>query len=426
MKFVCKEMERFTYREGFEEFEENHKKDVKELLSGSLFNGNKVNSSAIKLSKIVDLDNDPTGIHFSNGRFDLLSQSFSPRPDPFSSGLYITKCIDYEFTANDTTENMIEMMHTVLSQVFLQPEALEFITFEVAKSIICAPVDNCHFLFLVGEGSAGKTTLTDFLHVCLTDTYAKRTASNAFCEGNREAQILLNTLEPQQRFIFVDDPPHKPMSSSIIKTLCNGEISCRVLHANGSKTIKVNAKLLITSNHSLSFDEDDSGIRRRMMYYECRSKFTPDPNKVNDINVFLAETFSFDTFSDLENTAIFFYFARKCPFVSSYQSPPPCFLTGDNVHSFRSFANELFIPRAGRTVSATEVFQAVALYFPCFEFNRKEIVTQLDDIQDMKDTKVGKSKGAFANVMFNAENLQRLQNNQPLLREDGTESALII
>jgi hypothetical protein len=76
---------------------------------------------------------------------------------------------------------------------------------------------------------------------------------NAFSGGNREAQILLNTLEPHQRFLFLDDPP------SILKTLCDGEIECRVLDSNGSKTVKVNAKLMITitSSHILNFDDDE-------------------------------------------------------------------------------------------------------------------------------------------------------------------------
>jgi hypothetical protein len=44
---------------------------------------------------------------------------------------------------------------------------------------------------------------------------------------------------------------------------------------------------------------------RRILYYECKSKFTHDTDKVNNVNVFPAETFPFDTGTDIERSAIF-------------------------------------------------------------------------------------------------------------------------
>jgi hypothetical protein len=34
----------------------------------------------------------------------------------------------------------MQTVHGTLSKIFLEPDALEFITFELAKSIVCAPV----------------------------------------------------------------------------------------------------------------------------------------------------------------------------------------------------------------------------------------------------------------------------------------------
>jgi phage/plasmid-associated DNA primase len=292
----------------------------------------------LELSLNVPVNDDQFGIHFANGRYDLREKKFAARLDPFTSGLFVTKWINYDFTTDETTESLMQTVHGTLSKIFLEPDALEYITFELAKSIVCAPVDNCYFLFLVGEGSAGKSTLTKFLNASFTDAYCKKIPSNAFSGGNREAQVLLNTLEPHQRFLFLDAPPNKRLSSSILKTLCDGEIECRVLYSNGSKTVKVNAKLMITSNHILNFDDDDTGIRRRILYYECKSKFTHDADKVNNVNVFPAETFPFDTLTDIERYAIFLYFVYKCPYADSPMIPPPCFMIGENVPSFRTFA----------------------------------------------------------------------------------------
>jgi hypothetical protein len=82
--------------------------------------------------------------------------------------------------------------------------------------------------------------------------------------------------------------------------------------------------------------------------------------------------------------------------------------------------------------SAADVFEAITLYFPCFDFTRKELIKYLEElpveygIQFLKDQKVDKSKGAFVNVAFNIENLQRLKDHQPLLREDGSESPTFV
>jgi hypothetical protein len=113
-------------------------------------------------------------------------------------------------------------------------------------------------------------------------------------------------------------------------------------------------------------------------------------------------------------------------------SPPPCFMTGENVRSFRTFANELFLSRPDHMLKSADVFEAITLYFPCFDFTRKELIKYLEElpveygIQYLKDQRVGRSKGAFVNVAFNIDNLQRLKDHQPLLREDGSESPTFV
>jgi hypothetical protein len=103
-RFVCKEMERFSQREGFEEFREEHKKNVDELLTGSALNGSKISGYELKLSLNVPVNEDQFGIHFANGRYDLRGKEFAPRLDPFTCGLFVTKWINYDFTTDETTE----------------------------------------------------------------------------------------------------------------------------------------------------------------------------------------------------------------------------------------------------------------------------------------------------------------------------------
>lgn len=78
----------------------------------------------------------------------------------------------------------------------------------------------------------GKSTIAKLLKACLSPTYYLRVPGNTF-SNNREAQVIMNTLEEHVRFIHVEDPPNVPLASSMLKTLCDGVVNCRVLFANG-------------------------------------------------------------------------------------------------------------------------------------------------------------------------------------------------
>ncbi len=71
-----------------------------------------------------------------------------------------------------------------------------------------------------------------------------------------------------------------------MKTICDGNINVRKLYKNGSTDVNINAKLFITSNNMISFTDNDTGIRRRILYYECKSLFTNNSSIVNNVNIF--------------------------------------------------------------------------------------------------------------------------------------------
>lgn len=166
----------------------------------------------------------------------------------------------------------------------------------------------CDFLYFTGSGSNGKSQICRMLRACLTSVYYKNLTNDAF-SSDREAQILLNDLPKCARFMFVDDPPKKPLPTSIIKTICDGTIDCRVLHKNGVRTVKVNAKLLFTSNHPLEFVNDDGGIRRRIKSYHCPNTFTDNDAVVSNaggVGVFKKDYLDFEALTNIEKTNFFY------------------------------------------------------------------------------------------------------------------------
>jgi hypothetical protein len=105
-RFIGTELSRYEiiYRGAdWEKFKERYPKHIKGLQTGSIFSGSKIDNYITKLSKNYILNQDSSGIHFSNGRFDLPTATFTPREDPGVKGHYITKFIEYDFVTDDLT-----------------------------------------------------------------------------------------------------------------------------------------------------------------------------------------------------------------------------------------------------------------------------------------------------------------------------------
>ena len=321
----------------------------------------------------------------------------------------------------------------IFKKIFLEPESLNFIRFEIGKSLLCSDINNCHFLYLVGKGGAGKSTLIKYLFTCLTNVYCHRIPSDTFLESKR-AQVIMSKLEPQTRFLFLEDPPNKPMASSILKTVCDGLINCRPLFQNGSIEVKVNAKLMMTSNNILSFDDNDTGIRRRILYYECKSKFTNNPAEVNNVNVFPdLGTGILENLNALDKSALILYFTEFCKHANENIAIPTFFMSGDYVRSFRSFASELLVEKLGSFICFDDMVKMISKYFPLFEFTKVEVLKEFKDIPVSvlsiifePTRRINNRVGLFINVSVNEINYAKLMNNEPLIRADGSLSPMFI
>jgi hypothetical protein len=116
-----------------------------------------------------------------------------------------------------------------------------------------------------------------------------------------------------------------------------------VLFANGSREVKVNAKLIFTSNNMAISDDDDGGIRRRINYYECVKKITDNTSLVDNKTVFEKKPFGVDNITDVLRSGIFYYIFSQTHLL--YQrakiKQPPNICSGDKIRDFRSFVDEL-------------------------------------------------------------------------------------
>lgn len=217
-----------------------------------------------------------------------------------------------------------------------------------------------------------------------------------------------------------------PLKANVIKKVCDGEVDAIQLYQHGSKSVKVNATLMMTSNQMLMFDSEDTGIQRRIMFYHCKSKFVTDPDKVDHANhIYQALPFKFDQLTNEQKTVMFLYFSKTCPYILHDQDPmkilpPKCFRNDDGIQNFTNF-DELMLKRTkGKTVQADHMLQAISLFFPLYKPDPVDLVKTLKKKLGIT-YKERNNKGYYVNVDWNHDNSVRLVNGQPLFHLDGTE-----
>ncbi len=212
------------------------------------------------------LDDDPHHIHFRNQqKFDLRDGIFKPRVKEDNISKYINR--DYHSVNLD---HLVEIENLLMNN-FQEPEALQVIRATIGASLSGWNARHCNMQCLYGEGSSGKSTIFNLIKTMLDPHYYYMLGSDAlstYAMANRALQDVPSTA----RFLFLNEPSaNTKVNGSAIKLICDGEVTGKKLFKEGSFTNNINAKLFITANHPIVFDEDDSGIDRHVLYYRFKN-----------------------------------------------------------------------------------------------------------------------------------------------------------
>jgi hypothetical protein len=459
ISFVGKAVHRFMREPTYSTFSMMYQKDMKALTSGACFAGARLGSYEEKIALRVPVDCDRHGIHFINGRLDLPTFQFQPRPFPFTSGLFITKAIGYEFTTSDDegTTLLMRWMHGLMSQIIIEPESLEYFRGEIAKAVSCTPIgeNTSSLLYIVGKARCGKTTILNLLVAGFTEVYCKIIDTNSF-RSSRDALATLNAaVEPQTRFLFIDNPPPGVFTSNILKSLSDAIIAGKMMYSQGQYTVAAQPKLIISGNHSISIGEREgnNSAMRQMMYYQCKNRFhhltfgnpitgnnPSSPTVANNSsssaasaiqgsgNVRVATDIDFKKFTALDRTAILLYFCQHCRQGVESPAPPMYFRNGAFARNIRSFLDEMLVCSDGSLLNIEDIMAMIEEYIPSSEYNRKEVIFALEkyteslNVRYLKDKQVSSKKGFFLNLAMNEDNFVRLRNGEVILNMDGSVS----
>jgi phage/plasmid-associated DNA primase len=243
------------------------------------------------------MDCDLDGIHFINGRFDCHTGQFTEREHPNFNRpeTFVTVFIPYPFDV--VKKDLCDTVYDSLLKSFGSREKLDYcLAYAGAALNGRSAITSCSCMFHVGIGGSGKTTFINWIKAAMTDVYYKDLPLNIF-DNMSTASRTFSTIAPSIRFMFAPELNTAPKNSSVIKCMCDGEITTTKLYANGSFDIKINAKAFCTSNNAVVFAEDDTGILRRVLYCLHENRFVKEENLhlVDNVHVFADEPFDHQT-----------------------------------------------------------------------------------------------------------------------------------
>lgn len=272
-----------------------------------------------------------------------------------------------------------DRIYTMLLQTFGTREKLDYMLFYAGAALSGrSPSQSCSCMFSVGRGGCGKTTFINLIKAAVTDAYYTDLPLDSF-DNMKTANRVFSVISPCVRFLFASELNKAPKKASILKTICDGEISCTRLFANGSFNMKVNAKLMGTSNNAIMFDEDDTGIARRVQYCLHENQFVDDDELVDGVHVFKKAEFDSEAVSLQDRLAMFHLIAHHAAIFDgdSMAVRPEGVHNGDTLFNMKAFVAEYFVIEAGAKVAKDHVVQLARTFFSHLEFNEDYIIKKL-------------------------------------------------
>lgn len=324
----------------------------------------------------IQFNQDLQGIHFQNGRFDLASSTFEERsvPNLDDPDSFISKVLPFDWTAS--SEESIKSMSAMIGLTFSSHEDFNYVMF-VLGSALRGEVSDCSCLFHVGKGSSGKSTLLNFIIHALP-LYVELLPSDVF-DSKAIANRVLGAIKPTTRFLICNELNEAKKDSSVIKTVCDGEVVVTQLYRNGAFPVKINGKLFCTSNFVIAFSvDDDSGIERRIKYCVHSKHFTHNEAEVDNVKEFKAVDMPFKTMSDLDKVTVFNMLAPYASDdVGNHLVPPATILSCDTLLNVDQFLTTYFDAFEGSFVSIDVVMNFATAYFPDLKFTQSLLIDKI-------------------------------------------------
>jgi hypothetical protein len=264
--------------------------------------------------KKVVLDNDECNIHFKNGYWSFNDELFHTREQLH----YVSHHIDFDLKIN-FTRDAYDDVEAWLSQSFPDVEAFRFFVREICMSLKRIPTQ--HFLILLGNGANGKTFFMNVLKSVFQRYFVSLPSSTLNTVSSMSKAMV--QIKHDTVISFIDEiDTNVKKQSMMLKKLADGEVQYNKLYKDGVFTMESSAKLVINSNHILSFNEEDGGINRRLLYIKFDKIFTNSHSTTYGGRLF-ENLLDLKYMSIEQKSLVFMYFAYVSKFGDIVNTPIP-------------------------------------------------------------------------------------------------------
>ena len=216
-------------------------------------------------------------IHFNNGFMDLKTSEFKQR---VLHQHYITEYIRRDYIKSSKSQQK-EILKP-FSKIYPKHEDLECILLVLASCLSGKANIDQDTLFLLGKGSSGKSFTLELTKACI-EMYVKELKADTFTNSNAKADKILNTFNksPYVLIAWINEMEDKKMDDSLFKAFCDGKAQTTVLYQDGSNSIELKSKAIITAN-TMPNIKIDTGTTRRILSYTHKSNFVDDVKDVDE------------------------------------------------------------------------------------------------------------------------------------------------
>ena len=227
----------------------------------------------------INFDDYVCEIHFNNGYLDLNTLQFKQR---ILHQHYITQVIkrDYEESTKEQKKEVLKH----IKKIYPKKEDLDSILLILGSCLSGKANIDQDLLFLLGKGSSGKSFILELTKQSV-EMYLKELKDDTFSLGNSKTDKILNTFvkSPYVRITWINELKDTKMDDSLFKQFCDGKAQTTKLYEDGSVSITLKSKAIITAN-TMPNIKNDSGTKRRILAYNHRSSFTDSINDVDENN----------------------------------------------------------------------------------------------------------------------------------------------
>jgi hypothetical protein len=216
-------------------------------------------------------------IHFNNGYMDLKTLEFKPR---ILHKHYITEVIKRDYVQS-TSAQQKEVLKP-FSKIYPKNEDFDNILLVLGSCLSGKANIDQDTLFLLGKGSSGKSFTLELTKASI-EIYLKELKSDTFTNNNAKADKILNTFNksPFVRISWINEMEDKKMDDSLFKAFCDGKAQTTVLYQDGSNSIELKSKAIVTANNMPNI-KIDKGTTRRILSYTHKSNFVDHQKDVDE------------------------------------------------------------------------------------------------------------------------------------------------